>query len=140
MNRIEIAVAGAGVIGRRHVELIRHSDSCELAAIVDPAPAAAVLARDCAVPAYRSLAELFAARRPDAVIAATPNSLHAQNGIECARAGVPVLIEKPISDSLADAEQLIVAADPCQGARDRSAGNAWTAGGDRRKRAVLQAR
>ncbi len=111
MNPINIAVAGAGLIGRRHIELIRESDSCELAAIVDPAPAAADLARDCSVPLYRTLAELFAARRPDAVIAATPNALHAQNGIECARHGVPVLIEKPIADSLADAEQLIVAAE-----------------------------
>jgi predicted dehydrogenase len=111
MNPIGIAVAGAGLIGRRHIELIRESDSCELAAIVDPAPAAAVLARDCGVPHYRTLGELFAARRPDAVIAATPNSLHAQNGIECAAHGVPVLIEKPIADSLADAEQMIVAAE-----------------------------
>ncbi|HEV7413744.1 MAG TPA: Gfo/Idh/MocA family oxidoreductase, partial [Casimicrobiaceae bacterium] len=81
MNPIGIAVAGAGLIGRRHIELIRESVSCELAAIVDPAPAAAVLARDCGVPHYRTLAELFAARRPDAVIAATPNSLHAHNGV-----------------------------------------------------------
>ncbi|HEX3631306.1 MAG TPA: Gfo/Idh/MocA family oxidoreductase, partial [Casimicrobiaceae bacterium] len=54
---------------------------------------------------------LFVARRPDAVVAATPNALHAQNGIECARAGVPVLIEKPIAYSLADAEQLIAEAE-----------------------------
>jgi predicted dehydrogenase len=111
MTRTGIAVAGAGLIGRRHIELIRQSESCELAAIVDPAPAAAVLARDCGVPAYRTLAELFEARRPDAVIAATPNGLHAQNGIECARHGVPVLIEKPIADSLPDAERLIAAAE-----------------------------
>jgi predicted dehydrogenase len=111
MNPISIAVAGAGLIGRRHIELIRQSDSCELAAIVDPAPAAAVLARECDVPLYRTLAELFAARRPDAVIAATPNALHAQDGIECAGHGVPLLIEKPIADSLADAERLIAAAE-----------------------------
>ena len=54
---------------------------------------------------------MFAIRRPDAVIAATPNILHAQNGIECARHGVPVLVEKPITDSLADAEELIAAAE-----------------------------
>jgi len=111
MNPISIAVAGAGLIGRRHIELIRESKSCELAAVVDPAPAAAVLAQECGVPIYRTLAELFAARRPDAVIAATPNGLHADNGIECARHGVPVLIEKPIADSLADAERLIAAAE-----------------------------
>jgi len=111
MNPISIAVAGAGLIGRRHIELIRESKSCELAAVVDPAPAAAVLAQECGVPVYPTLAELFAARRPDAVIAATPNGLHADNGIECARHGVPVLIEKPIADSLADAERLIAAAE-----------------------------
>ncbi len=111
MTRTGIAVVGAGLIGRRHIELIRQSDCCELAAIVDPASAAEDLARECGVPAYRTLAELFAARRPDAVIAATPNALHAQNGIECAQHGVPVLIEKPIADSLADAERLIDAAE-----------------------------
>jgi predicted dehydrogenase len=111
MNPVSIAVAGAGLIGRRHIELIRESASCELASIVDPAPGAAVLAQECGVPLYPTLAELFAARRPDAVIAATPNALHAQNGIECGRAGVPVLIEKPIADSLADAEQLIAEAE-----------------------------
>ena len=111
MNPIGIAVAGAGLIGRRHIELIRQSRSCELAAIVDPAPGAVALARECGAPLYATLAELFAAGRPDAVIAATPNALHAQNGIECARHGVPVLIEKPIADSLADAERLIAAAE-----------------------------
>jgi predicted dehydrogenase len=111
MTPTGIAVAGAGLIGRRHIELIRQSESCTLAAIVDPAPAAATLAREYDVPAYQTLADLFAASRPDALIAATPNGLHAQNGIECARHGVPVLIEKPIADSLEDAEKLIAAAE-----------------------------
>jgi len=111
MTRIRIAVAGAGLIGRRHVELIRQSASCDLAAIVDPAPAAAALARNCDVPVYPTLAELFAARRPDAVIVATPNVLHAPNGIACARHGVPVLVEKPIADSLSSAQQMIDAAE-----------------------------
>ena len=129
MTRTGIAVAGAGLIGRRHIELIRQSRSCELAAIVDPAPAAAALAHDCGVPAYRTLAELFGARRPDALIAATPNRLHAQNGIECARHGVPVLIEKPIADSLEGAERLIDAAE--------SAGIALLIGHHRRHSPIL---
>lgn len=114
MTRLGIAVAGAGLIGRRHVELIRQSRSCELAAIVDPAREASGLARDCAVPAYDSLAELFRARRPDGVIAATPNILHAQNGIDCIDNGVPVLIEKPIADSLANGARLVDAAESAQ--------------------------
>lgn len=114
MTMLGIAVAGAGLIGRRHIELIRQSGRCELAAIIDPAPEAAALARACRVPAYRSLTDLFGVQRPDAVIVATPNVLHAQNGIDCLRNGVPVLVEKPIADSLENAERLIDAAVSAQ--------------------------
>ena len=111
MTMLGIAVAGAGLIGRRHVDLIRQSEICKLAAIVDPAPEAAALAGDCGVPAYVSLTELFRAGRPDAVVVATPNALHAQHGIACIQNGVPALIEKPIADSLANAARLVEAAE-----------------------------
>ena len=100
---VRIAVAGAGLIGRRHIELIHESNSCGLSAIVDPSPAAADLAQGADVPIYPSLADLFAAQRPDGVIVATPNRLHVENGLECIRNGVPVLVEKPIADSVAEA-------------------------------------
>ena len=109
--RLRIAVAGAGTIGRRHIELIRENGDCELAAIVDPAPSALAYARDTGVPLHKTLADLFAAERPDGVIAATPNSLHVQNGVDCVVHGVPVLIEKPVADSVADAMRLIDAAE-----------------------------
>ena len=48
--------------------------------------------------------------RPDAVYVATPNHLHADNVIACARAGVDVLCEKPLAATYADAERLIDAA------------------------------
>ena len=111
MIKIGIAVAGAGLIGRRHVELIRQSGLCELTAIVDPAPGAAAFARECRVPIYQTLVDLFMQRRPDAVIAATPNALHVQNGLDCVQHRVPVLMEKPIADSLEDASRLIDAAE-----------------------------
>jgi predicted dehydrogenase len=111
VRKVRIAVAGAGLIGRRHVGLIRETGSCELAAIVDPAPAAAEVAREAGVPIHRTLAELFAAMRPDGVIAATPNRLHVEHGLECVKRGVPVLIEKPIADSAEDAARLAEAAE-----------------------------
>jgi predicted dehydrogenase len=111
MKRIRIAVAGAGLIGRRHIELIRQRGDCELAAIVDPAPAAAALAREAGVPVHNALADLFANERPHGVIAATPNSLHVQNGVDCVAQGVPVLIEKPVADSVEGARRLIDAAE-----------------------------
>ncbi len=111
MSRVRIAVAGAGVIGRRHVEEIQKSRSAELAAIVDPAPASAELANAAGVAVFGSLADLFAAQRPDGVILATPNRMHVQGGLECVGAGVPVLVEKPIGDTLEGAATLVEAAE-----------------------------
>ena len=109
MQALTIAVAGAGIIGRRHVELVDESPLCTLAAIVDPAPAAAAVARTAGVPLYASLRELFAAQRPDGVIVATPNPLHVENALACVDAGVAALVEKPLADNVADGERLAAA-------------------------------
>jgi predicted dehydrogenase len=107
---VRIAVAGAGLIGRRHIEEVRRSRSAGLAAIVDPAEAGAKLASEAGVPSYPTLRDLFAADRPDGVILATPNRLHVPGGLECVEAGVPVLVEKPIGDTVESATRLVEAA------------------------------
>jgi len=105
---VRIAVAGAGLIGRRHVELVRQSGECVLAAIVDPSPAAAAVAAGAGVPLFGSLADLLAQQdRPDAVILATPNHLHVTHAIECIDAGVAVLVEKPVAHTVEEAERLV---------------------------------
>ena len=108
---VRIAVAGAGLIGRRHVEEIAGSRSAQLAAIVDPGPAGPALADEFGVSRYRSLAELFDADEPDGVILATPNPVHVDGGLQCVAAGVPVLVEKPIGDSVEGATRLVEAAE-----------------------------
>lgn len=111
MHRLKIAVAGAGLIGRTHIELVRTSDQCELAAIVDPADGARTLAESAGVPLFGSLPDLFDQQRPDAVILATPNALHVEQSLECIKAGVPALIEKPVAHTLAEGERLLARAD-----------------------------
>lgn len=86
MTGLRIAVAGAGTIGRAHMERIEASKECELAAIVDPTPAAAQQARAAGVPFYSSLPELLAAQRPDGVILGTPNKAHVPGAMECVAA------------------------------------------------------
>src|SRR6478752_83050 len=103
---LRIAVAGAGMIGRRHAELLGQSSECALAAIVDPSPAALALAQAAGVPHFSSLAELLAQDKPDGVILATPNHLHVANAIECIDAGVAVLVEKPVAHTVEEAERL----------------------------------
>jgi predicted dehydrogenase len=107
MTRLRLALAGAGLIGKRHAELIRDSAECELCAIVDPAPGAVGYASEQGVPRCATLSELFGATRPDGVIIATPNALHVGNALDCIRHGVAALIEKPVADTVADGERLI---------------------------------
>ena len=108
---VRIAVAGAGLIGQRHIEEIDASASAELAAIVDPSAAAVDIAEKFSVPLYGSLAELFEANRPDGVILATPNQFHVAGGLECVAAGVPVIVEKPIGDTVEGATALVEAGE-----------------------------
>jgi predicted dehydrogenase len=108
---VRIAVAGAGLIGRRHLEEIDAGSAAELASIVDPSPTAQEVADKFGVPLYRSLAELFERDRPEGVILATPNQLHVDGGLECVAAGVPVIVEKPIGDTVEGAARLVEAAE-----------------------------
>lgn len=111
MNKVRIAVVGAGLIGRRHIEEILKSRVATLSAVVDTTSAAAEAAREAGVPLYSSLAELLARARPDGIVLATPNQLHVEQGLECIRAGVPTLIEKPVADTLAEGLRLCAAAE-----------------------------
>jgi len=111
MSRVRVAAVGAGLIGRHHIRLIRDSGSCESSAIVDPALGAADSARGTGVPKYPVFTDMLDAERPDGVIVATPNSLHVQHGLECVEHRDPVLVEKPIADSVDEAGRLVEAAE-----------------------------
>ena len=116
MGRTRIAVAGAGAIGQAHMQAARSSARCLLSAVVDPAPAARARAGEFGVPCFASIDELIAKDRPDGMILATPNALHVEHALTCIAAGLPMLIEKPVAPSVADARRLIAVADAC-GAR-----------------------
>jgi predicted dehydrogenase len=111
VRKLQIAVAGAGLIGRSHIALVQASGECALSAIVDPAPAAVAIAREAGVPLFAALAQLFTSQRPDGVILATPNRLHVQQALECIAAGAAVLVEKPVADSVDEGLRLCEAAE-----------------------------
>jgi predicted dehydrogenase len=109
--KLRIAVAGAGLIGKRHIDLIRKSTQCELSAITDPAPAAVESVRAAGVPLMQSLREVLAKIRPDGVVIATPNQLHVEQALECIAAGVPALVEKPVAHTVEAGVRLCEAAE-----------------------------
>ena len=101
-RKTRIAVAGAGYIGRAHIDALRASATCQLSAIVDPSPAANAT--------FASIDELLDKDRPDGIVLATPNHLHVPQALQCIRASVPILVEKPIATTVAEAEKLVEAA------------------------------
>lgn len=109
MPPVNIAVAGAGVIGRAHIDVIAQSSRCRLSAIADPSEAAQALAQAHGVPWFSTLDALLAAVSPDGVVLATPNAMHVPQALQCIAAGVPVLVEKPIAHTVADARKLVQA-------------------------------
>jgi len=104
-----IAVAGVGLIGRRHLAAIRQA-GLQIHSVVDPAPHAADIARKLGVAHFGNLQDALAAG-PDGVIIATPNQVHGDGALACIAASTPVLIEKPITTDLDVAIRIVEAAE-----------------------------
>lgn len=107
---LSIAVAGAGLIGSRHIDLIAGSTECRLASLVDPAPHARARAAELDVPWYPSIPALLERDRPDGIIVATPSQMHLEHALECVRASLPLLVEKPIATTIEDGLRIASAA------------------------------
>ena len=106
---MRIAVAGAyGAFGTKHLEALSAIDEVTVTSVMGPTEAKI---RECAEKwgvghHTTDLDESIARDDVDALILATPTQLHAAQSIACMRAGKPVLVEIPMADSLADAEEM----------------------------------
>jgi predicted dehydrogenase len=101
---MRIAVVGAGQFGRRHIDTVRNEPACTLAAVADPAGG------DFGVPHFADYRKMLDEAKPDGVIVATPNALHVPVGLACVERNIPMLVEKPIADSVEQSTVLIGAA------------------------------
>ncbi len=104
-----IAVAGAGLVGRKHVELAAGKGTLD--AIIDPDAGTRDLAEHHGCLWYQAVEDYLAAHKPAGMIIATPNQLHVEHGLACIRRGIPALIEKPIADIPEAAAKLMREAD-----------------------------
>ena len=111
MNPVRLAVVGAGVIGRRHAELVAAHNTCSLVGICDVDPGRRSIAEELEVPFYQDIAELLECEDPQGAVIATPNEHHASVAEVCARQSVHVLIEKPIADTMDAACRIVRAAE-----------------------------
>ena len=110
---MRLAVVGAGLIGQRHARIIAGRDGVELAAIADLDESAKALASALGTAWHPTFdaAMTASAGQIDGVIIATPNTLHAAQAITCIENGLPVLIEKPIADTVAAGQWIADAAE-----------------------------
>ena len=106
-ERIRVALVGAGQMGRHHARVVAESAAADLVAIVDPHESAEPVAALRHAPLLDSLDELLAEQRPELAIVATPTQDHADAASRLLEAGVHVLVEKPISGTVDEAEHLI---------------------------------
>ncbi|MDR5830637.1 Gfo/Idh/MocA family oxidoreductase [Caballeronia sp. LP006] len=114
MSRTTLALIGAGAIGRMHVERARLHPDCEIVAVADPSPAAEAFARAEGLRWFADYTAMLDEVKPRGAIVATPNATHLQVGLACIERGVAVLMEKPIADTVEQAEQLTRAASQAQ--------------------------
>jgi len=111
-NQLKIALAGAGLIGKRHAEVMRMlGEDIVISSVVDPSDEGKGFAADSGLNWYPSLPEMFAESDPDGVVLATPNQVHVENGLDCVEARCPILLEKPIASSCDEARRLVDAAE-----------------------------
>lgn len=108
---VRIAVIGAGGMGRNHIRFVSDEPEATLVAIADAFEGARATAEKAGVPFYLDAAQMMDEVKPDGVIIATPNGLHLSIAREAVKRGITTLVEKPISDDLADAEKFAAEAE-----------------------------
>jgi predicted dehydrogenase len=109
MSNLRIGIVGLGNMGRGHAQnILAHKvDGLELTAITDVVPPPPdLLPGELFVP---SVEEMIGSGKIDALLIATPHYSHTAIGIAALKAGLHVVVEKPISVHKADAEKLMAA-------------------------------
>src|SRR4051794_21603356 len=109
---IRIASSGVGYIARLHALAVQQLPGAALVAVVNHRPeTAAAFAAEFGIPqVYGSVDELLRAGAADVLLVNTPNFLHAAETVAALRAGVHVMVEKPMAMNALEANAMVAAA------------------------------
>jgi len=109
-DRLKIALVGAGHMGRLHARTIAAREDARLVAVCDTdAAAAAALAETYGARALGEVEGLAGA--VDAVVLAAATSAHRDLALALISAGIPLLVEKPLAGTAAEAREIARAAE-----------------------------
>jgi UDP-N-acetylglucosamine 3-dehydrogenase len=110
---LNVAVVGAGSMGMNHLRVLKDfgEEQVRLVGVAEPQPAALARASNrFQVRGFSDYREMIAETRPDVVAIVVPTDLHFEAASHALDAGVSVLVEKPITATVEQAEQLIALA------------------------------
>ena len=108
-RKVRVGVLGVGYMGANHARILSSMPGVELVGAADSRAEKAVeVAEKYGGAAFSEPGELI--ESVEALIVAVPTELHHQYALQALQAGLDVLVEKPITDSLERADELISAA------------------------------
>lgn len=110
MKKIKVGVIGTGVMGKSHVRVYSEMDNVDLLCICDKDRASAdYTAKKHGIRAFYDYQKIDACL--DAVSICVPTVSHKETAMHFIQKGIPVLVEKPIAASVAEAKELISEAE-----------------------------
>lgn len=111
METLKTGLVGCGKVGHLHAKGLSHLPESRFVAACDSDfQRAQQFAAQYKVKAYRDVEEMIAQSGVESLDICTPHPLHADPAVKAAKAGVHVLIEKPLASSLADCDAILNAA------------------------------
>jgi len=107
MEKVKIGVIGVGAIGMVHATALASSPMAELAGIAEVNDELREkTCRDLKTKGYRDYRQLLGAAGLDAVSICTPDPHHFEPVMTCMDAGLNIIVEKPLTIDLAEAEKI----------------------------------
>jgi UDP-N-acetyl-2-amino-2-deoxyglucuronate dehydrogenase len=110
-NKIKTAIVGCGKVAHIHAAALKTLPASEFVAVCGGSHSErrAAFAQKYGVKAYATVEELLDAGAAEMIAVATPHPAHAASTVKAARAGLHVLVEKPLASSLADCDAMLAA-------------------------------
>ena len=109
MDRVKVGIIGVGYLGTQHARILSYLEEAELKAVADvDFQKAMQIGNRHGVGYYQNYEDML--DEIDAAVVATPTSEHFAISLNLLRRGKPVLVEKPIAETVEQAEQLVAAA------------------------------
>ncbi|CAG7607974.1 Myo-inositol 2-dehydrogenase [Paenibacillus solanacearum] len=107
-KKLKVALIGAGGWGRQHARIFQAHEGVDFCAVVGRSPDRTMKrAGEFGVRAYTDIAQMLDREQPDLVSLCLPNREHFEPTLQVIRAGVPLLVEKPLVYTLQEADLLL---------------------------------